>query len=581
MTTDRATSSVLIADDDELSRLFLVETVEQAGFRAVAVADGAAALAAAAAEEFSLALLDVDMPQLDGYAVCRAVRSDPELKYLPVVMITGHDDDRSIRRAYEAGATDFISKPVNWTLLPHRMRYILRNADADRRLRHLAYHDPLTGLPNTQALFGVVADAIARGAARGTDVDVALLQVGVEACARIRATFGPDEGDAALRAFARTLTACVTAADTTSGSTTVARVDGDQFVVCLRDHRARERAAELAARLTVALDKPVPCGDHQFFLPPTIGVAIAPEHGRDAKTLLTHAATAKHHARATDASVAIVYTDEIGARARERLALGTALRAAVRAEQLSLYFQPKFRIADGAFMGVEALLRWFDADWGEVSPARFIPLAEESGLIVEIGRWVIQAACRQLMNWRNEGLETAIAVNVSAKQFLHDDTAAVIQAAALSSAVDPRSIIVEITESALIGDLAGVHPGMLALKSLGCRIAIDDFGTGYSSLAYLKGLPVDELKVDRTFVRNVNTDSADAAIWVAVLSLARDLQLSVTAEGVETEAQHEWLRAHACDEAQGYLFARPMPGHEILSRYGNGARAVHAGVRVA
>jgi EAL domain-containing protein (putative c-di-GMP-specific phosphodiesterase class I) len=259
------------------------------------------------------------------------------------------------------------------------------------------------------------------------------------------------------------------------------------------------------------------------------------------------------------------------------LALEAALREAVRAEQLTLYFQPKIRLCDDSLVGVEALLRWFDTELGEISPAHFIPLAEESGLILEIGRWVIRAACRQLMNWQNEGLDTTIAINVSARQFVHDDPAAVIHAATAECGISPRSIVVEITESALITDLARVQAGLTAVRALGCRVAIDDFGTGYSSLAYLKRLPVDELKIDRSFIRTLESDQVDAAICAAVLSLARTLGLSVTAEGVETELQLEWLRRNQCNEAQGFLIARPMPAHRILVRYGSSASCCDTG----
>jgi diguanylate cyclase (GGDEF)-like protein len=569
MTMRTKTPSALIADDDEISRLFLIETLEQAGFRTVAVADGGAALAAADAEQFSLALLDVNMPQLDGYEVCRAMRATPDLKHLPIVMITGCDDPASIARAFDAGATDFISKPVNWTLLPHRMRYILRNADNDRRLRHLAYHDALTGLPNSQALLDLAADAIVRAETAGAKESVALLEVSVEACTRIRAMFGSDAGDEALRAFARTLEECVAAADSDGDRIIVARADGDRFVVCLRDGSAHKQAMALSMQLMGALDEPVLCAEHHFFLPPTVGIALFPEHGRDVKTLLTHAATAKHHATTTESTAAVTYTDSIGARARESLELGAALREAVRAEQLTLYFQPKIRIADGSLAGVEALLRWFDQQLGEVSPARFVPLAEESGLILDIGRWVVRAACRQLMNWQQERFETTIAVNVSGKQFLHDDPAELITCATAAAGLKPASVVVEITESSLIGDLASarVQSGLRALRALGCRIAIDDFGTGYSSLAYLRGLPIDELKLDRSFIRNVDSDHVDAAICVAVLSLARELGLSVTAEGIESASQLQWFHDHGCNEAQGFFLARPMPAHEILRRY--------------
>jgi len=564
--------TVLIADDDEISRLLLAETLEQAGLRVVAVADGSAALVAALEQEFSVALLDVNMPQVDGYEVCRALRAAPDRKHLPIVMITGRDDATSIARAFDAGATDFISKPVNWTLLPHRIHYILRNAETDKRLRHLAYHDELTGLPNSQALLDLAADAIAEAAVSGGVEGVALVQVDVEACSRIRAMFGPDAGDQALLAFAHILRQCVTTADADGGRMSVARVDGDRFVVCLRDPSAQARAAALSVALSAALEEPVRCAEHHFFLPPKLGMSFFPQHGGDVKTLLTHAATAKHHASMTESRTAVIYSDEIGAQARQRLALGAALRKAVRAEQLTLYFQPKIRLADNSLAGVEALLRWFDPELGEISPARFIPLAEESDLILDIGHWVVEAACRQLNNWQSEGFETSIAVNVSGKEFVHGDPAKLVTSATSAVGVKPTSIVVEITESSLIGDLSRVQSGLHALRSLGCKVAVDDFGTGYSSLTYLKKLPLDELKLDQSFIKDVDSDYADAAICIAVLSLARDLGLSVTAEGVETGAQFQWLREHGCNNVQGYFFARPMPAQEILRRYGASER---------
>jgi predicted signal transduction protein with EAL and GGDEF domain/ActR/RegA family two-component response regulator len=562
-----ACSPVLIADDDEISRLFIVEALEQSGFSTVAVADGAAALELVTSRAFSLALLDVDMPRLDGYQVCRAIRATAELKYLPVVMITGHDDAESITRTYQAGATDFIAKPVNWTLLPHRLRYILGNADADRQLRYLAFHDPLTGLPNSHALTSLVSAALDAAAPR-TDEGVALLEIGVPACTRIRSIFGNDAADEALKAFAQRLIACI--ADRPAEPAFIARIEGDRFVLGLRGKSVRECAAALSQQIFSALDEPVTCGDHQFFLAPVIGIALNPVQGCDAKTLITNACAARHHALGTAATAAVIYSDKIGDQARERLALEAALRVAVRDEQLFLHFQPKIRICDGSLAGVEALLRWVDPDCGEVSPARFIPLAEESGLILDIGRWVTQAACRQLMNWQNAGFETSIAINVSARQFLHDDPAGTIKDAALAAGIDPRLISVEITESALIGDLGKVQSGLLAIRELGCRIAVDDFGTGYSSLAYLKGLSVDELKVDQSFIRKLGIDRVDAAICSTVLSLARNLGLTVTAEGVETDAQLEWLRAEGCDVAQGYLIGRPMPARQIFERYAVG-----------
>jgi diguanylate cyclase len=569
---------VLIADDDDVSRLFLVEVLELAGLRTIAVADGTAALEALRMQVFDLLLLDVDMPRLNGYEVCRSVRAMDDANNLPIVMITGRDDAESIARAYDAGATDFIAKPVNWTLLPHRLRYILRNADRDRRIRHLAYYDPLTGLPNAQALKDLVAAAISRADAAGRRRGVALLYIGVSGCTRIRSVFGSDEGDEALRAFSQRMTQCIAASCGDSEQIVVARIDGDRFVICVEASDIRYRALAITQQLATALDEPVQCGEHHFLLPPTVGIAHTPEHGLDARTLITHAAAAKHHALQSGATEVVIYAPELGDRAERRLAIEAALRGAVRTEQLTLYFQPKIRIADGSLVGVEALLRWFDPVLGEVSPGQFIPLAEESGLILEIGRWVIQAACRQLMNWRAAGLDTTIAINVSARQFVHDRPAEIIREAALSCGIDPGSIITEITESALIGDFAGVRAGMVAVRELGCRIAVDDFGTGYSSLAYLKRLPVDELKIDRIFVRNLGSDPVDEEICRAILALARSVGLTVTAEGVESQTQLDWLRDHQCTEAQGFLIARPMPAHEIHSRFCGGSLAASARV---
>jgi diguanylate cyclase (GGDEF)-like protein len=581
MSTPESVRPILVAADDDISRLMLVETLEQAGFTTVAVADGAAALDAIISRSLSLALLDVDMPHLDGYDICRAVRAAKGLQYLPVVIITGHDDAESITRAYEAGATDFISKPVNWTLLPHRVRYILRNAEADQKLRHLAYHDPLTGLPNGHALAGLVASAIADAGRSGTDEGVALLHLGVQACGRIRSIFGPDEGDAALNAVAARLVTAVRGGLRSAAHATVARIDGDRFGISLRATGIHQTAKQLADLILAAFGHSVTCRDHQFFLAPAIGIALHPDHGREPELLIAHAAAAKLHAVRNDAAGPVIYSNEIGNRARDGLALEAALREAVRSERLTLCFQPKIRLHDDSLAGVEALLRWYDPDLGEVSPSRFIPLAEESGLILDIGRWVIRAACRQVMNWRNEGFESTIAVNVSARQFAHDDPAAIIRDATAACGITPRSIVVEITESALITDFARVQTGLAAVRALGCRVAIDDFGTGYSSLAYLNRLPVDELKIDRSFVSSLGSDTVDAAICAAILTLARTLGLTVTAEGVETDSQLEWLRRHRCDEAQGFLFARPMSALDIMTRYPGRAATVHTSLGAA
>ena len=560
-------SRVLIADDDEINLLLLRETLEGAGFEVVAASDGAEALNLAALDRFDAALLDVQMPNVDGHEVCRRLRAAEATRHLPIVMITGRDDPASIEKTYEAGATDFIAKPVNWTLIPHRLVYILRNADRDRRMRELAYFDPGTGLPNRQACIDAAAEALRRAPESRARSGVALLQIEVAGVRRVAETFGNEMGDQVMLAIARHLPAKLTAQVHSAFQLEVARTAAEEFTVLVVGPEVGQLAREISEWLLRWFGDPIRVTENEFFVRPTIGVAIYPEHGADAETLLMHAATARYHAQTGGATEQVVYAQSMSNRARERMRLDVELRRAIRDEQLMLYFQPKVRASDGSLAGVEALLRWFHPDLGEISPGRFIPIAEESGLILDIDAWTMRTACRQLSNWERGGFTTTMAVNVSGKHFLYGDPAQVVEREIASSRVQPGKLIVEITESVLLRDAARVRRGLNAVRELGCRVAVDDFGTGYSSLAYLRGFPVDMLKVDRVFVQRVHSDPVDAAICMAVLTLARSLGLGVTAEGVELEDQLRWLREHGCDEIQGFLIAKALPALEVERRY--------------
>ena len=560
-------SRVLIADDDEINLLLLRETLEGAGFEVVAASDGAEALNLAALDRFDAALLDVQMPNVDGHEVCRRLRAAEATRHLQIVMITGRDDPASIEKTYEAGATDFIAKPVNWTLIPHRLVYILRNADRDRRMRELAYFDPGTGLPNRQACIDAAAEALRRAPESPARSGVALLQIEVAGVRRVAETFGNEMGDQVMLAIARHLPAKLTSQVHSAFQLEVARTAAEEFTVLVVGPEVAQLASEISEWLLRWFGDPIRVTENEFFLRPTIGVAIYPEHGADAETLLMHAAMARYHAQTGGATEQVVYAESMSNRARERMRLDVELRRAIRDEQLMLYFQPKVRASDGSLAGVEALLRWFHPDLGEISPGRFIPIAEESGLILDIDAWTMRTACRQLSNWERGGFTTTMAVNVSGKHFLYGDPAQVVEREIASSRVQPGKLIVEITESVLLRDAARVRRGLNAVRELGCRVAVDDFGTGYSSLAYLRGFPVDMLKVDRVFVQRVHSDPVDAAICMAVLTLARSLGLGVTAEGVELEDQLRWLREHGCDEIQGFLIAKALPALEVERRY--------------
>ncbi len=560
----------LIADDDDANRMLLADAAEQAGFDVIEAADGRAALNAARAGGFDLALLDVEMPELDGYEVCRALRAEPGLQHKPIMMITGHDDAESIERAFEVGATDFMSKPLNWPLMPHRLKYLLRNALSEERIRQMAYFDALTGLPNLQAFTEFSDNLIAAEAGRDEPQQVVIVKLYADGIDRVNRSLGREVADEATRYFARRLTSTRDEFTEAGMQSQIARVEGGKFAVCLRYAGSSDTALAFAAALSKAYAEPIRFGEHSFFMQPSIGIAQFPTHGERASELLMHADTAMQISRADVSAPAIVYSDEMCRKSRLALRLDSDLKRAVRDEQLILYYQPKIRLSDNKLAGVEALLRWFHPELGQISPAQFIPLAEESGLILELGDWIVRAAFRQMLQWHNAGFDTSVAVNFAGTQFTHGNPARVIADAANDVGLPPGRLLAEITESTFIGDLDTVQKGIAAVRALGCRVAVDDFGTGYSSLAYLRGLPADELKVDRAFIKRVDVDPVDGEIDSAVLALARKLGLSVTAEGVETAGQLEWLRAHDCTEVQGFLLAKPMPGHELLQRYGAG-----------
>jgi diguanylate cyclase (GGDEF)-like protein len=565
MSTPATAPRAIIADDEDLGRLLLSEAVSASGLVPRAFDNGSAALDAALAEDVAIVLLDVDMPGMDGYEVCRRLRAEPRFASVPIVMVTGHEDSVAIGRAFDAGATDFISKPVNWALLPRRLDYILRNAAAAERIERLAYFDPLTGLPNRQSCLDT-AERLMRDAAQLAE-SVAVVYLDLNSFKRVNDTFGHAVGDAVLRQVAVRLCSTLESFRAQALPVSVARLGGDEFVILVRDASARERGIQIAESCAAAFREPVLYEGLEFYPAPSIGLAVYPDDGGDVATVLKHADTAMYQAKSGAVDSVAVYTPAMSSRLRNWLDLEARLRRAVAEERLTLVFQPKFRLTDNRFAGVEALLRWCDAEHGEIPPVRFIEIAEDSGLILDLGGWVIRAVCRQMRAWLEQGFAVPVAINVSGKDLLHGDPAGLIRTETAAANVPASLIEVEITESLLVKDAAAGRQALARLRELGCRIALDDFGTGYSSLAYITRFPPDRIKIDKAFVHNVDRSAGDAAVASAILSLGASLGVAVTAEGIERASQLEWLRARGCHEAQGYLLSRPLSAQELEKQF--------------
>ncbi|CAN7407016.1 putative bifunctional diguanylate cyclase/phosphodiesterase [Rhizobacter sp. LjRoot28] len=425
---------------------------------------------------------------------------------------------------------------------------------AEARAQHMASHSSVTGLPN-RAMFGHLL-SLAIPTARRYARQFAVLHVGLDRFRAINDSLGHAAGDQLLQAAGQRLR------DTLRASDVVAHVGGDEFVVLLQEVEDAAQVARAARKLLSAMLTPFPLLGFECRVTASIGGALYPVHGEDETSLLQHADAALYQAKDEGRNVFQIYDDALDSRSLERLALEAQLRGALERQEFTLHYQPKVDLRLGHICGAEALLRWHNAALGHVPPATFIPVAEATGLIVPIGAWVLREACTQAMAWQRDGLPPLhVAVNVSARQFHDQHLLETLQSVLAETGLAPQYLELEITEGMIVHDVERARRQIEAMKALGVRLAIDDFGTGYSSFGQLKNFPIDTLKVDRSFVREVASHPDDQAIASAIISLGKMLNLRVVAEGVETEAQRDFLVARDCDEMQGYLFSRPVePG---------------------
>lgn len=696
-----AEPSVLLVDDDEVNLLLTALALRERGFKITEAASGEQALRLLREFTPDIIVLDAIMPGLDGFATCRSLRRMPGFENAPVLMLTGLDDDASITRAYEAGATDFFVKATQWGLLAGRLHYLLRASrtrielernraklaraqdlarmgsfdwrraggglamspealrvfgfgpherlglrallrmvpqderrvllrllhealrhtsvvttdvttvlldgrqriihveaepefnehgqgsgysgivqdvtdrrQAEDKIRQLANFDALTGLPNRRQLIWRAERALEQ--ARRMNHQCALLLIDLDRFKIINDTLGHGAGDELLVEVGRRLRACVRHSDQVmegaleaAGARShraleaVGRLGGDEFVALLPEVTADADAERVAQRVLDALREPIFVSGQECFVTASVGVALFPRDGNTVVDLLRNSDVAMYSVKAQGKNSAAVYSPQLAGRGREKLELETALHKAIERDELVLHYQPKIDVRAARMVGAEALMRW-QRNGKLVPPIDFIPLAEETGLIVPLSEWALREAARQARLWQDAfSFDDSIAVNLPSRLFERSDLVEHIHQCVTQYGVPHRVIHLEITESNLMQDLQNVIPSLHRLNEIGVEISIDDFGTGYSSLAYLTTLPISELKIDRSFVRDLGITPQSSAVVTAIIALARALGLRVVAEGVETLRQMEVLHKLGCGVMQGFLFSRAVQADDL------------------
>lgn len=551
------TLHVLLVEDSEDDAVLLLHALRKGGFEPLYErVDTAPAMSAALARKsWDIVIADHSMPHFDATAALNLLKQSGA--DLPFIIVSGSIGEDIAVSAMKLGAHDYLMKG-NLTRLCPVIEREMREAEvrrqrlrAEERVEHQAHYDLLTDLPNRVMFNDRLTLALAH--ANRHRRMLAILFVDLDRFKTIVDTLGHAIGDHVLRGVAERLSSSLEEGDT------LARLGGDEFVILLPQIHRADKAVKLAQKVLEALKPAFHFSGHELHITTSIGIALYPYDGEDADTLLKNADTALYRAKEQGRNNYQLYTPAMNARAFERLALENSLRKALERKEFLLHYQAQQDLKTGEITGMEALLRWQHPDLGLVYPAEFISLAEETGLIVPLGEWVLRTAAAQNKAWQKAGLPPmVVAVNLSARQFQHHDLVETVARVLKETGLDARWLELEITESIAMQNADYTIIILRDLKEMGLQISMDDFGTGYSSLSYLKKFPIDTLKIDQSFVRDLSTDPNDAAIANAIIVLAHSLKLKVVAEGVETPEQKAFLKEHDCDKTQGYLFSNPI-----------------------